>query len=93
MIANTGPGLPGKKEGLASGETDQPETTGAVEAYQRADANQAGNLSTLNELREAASAIKAIALPDWMRERIIAGLVREHAAGIALEILSGKETK
>ena len=49
--------------------------------------------TALDDLREAARALHGLKLPDWMRERILAGLVKDHAPAIARDLLTGEEIK
>jgi len=47
--------------------------------------------TAFDDLREAARALHGLTLPDWMRERLLAGLVKDHAPAIARELLTGEE--
>ncbi len=93
MIEHPDPGQSGKRKGPVSGETDQPGITEAPAGYKAPAPNQGGSHSSLDDLREAARAIKGLSLPDWMQERLLAGLVKEHSAAIACELLAGEESQ
>jgi len=93
MIEHPDTGPTGKRRGPVSDETDQPGITEATAGYQAPAPDQAGSQTPLDGLREAARAIKGVSLSDWMRERILAGLIKEHAAAIACELLAGEESK
>jgi len=84
-------GQTGKRKGPVSGETDKPGITESPTGYKAPAPDQAGKPSALDDLREAARAIKGLSLPDWMRERIVAVLIKEHAASIACELLTGEK--
>ena len=93
MIEHPDTGPTGKRRSPASfGEHGAGGTTEAPAGYTAPAPDQAGSHSPLDDLREAARAIKGLSLPDWMGGRIIAGLVKEHAAAIARELLAGEET-
>ncbi|MCK9589283.1 MAG: hypothetical protein WC003_14840 [Terrimicrobiaceae bacterium] len=94
MIAPTDPGQAGKKRSPASfGEHGAGETTKAPAGYKAPAPDQGGSHSPIDDLREAARAIKGLSLPDWMGERIISVLVKENAPAIARELLAGEEAQ
>jgi len=94
MIEHPDPGQTGKKRSPASfGERGAGGTTEAPAEYQAFASGQGGSHSALDDLREAARALHGLTLPDWMRERIIAGLVKDHAPAIARELLTGEGIK